>query len=157
MLAGILIRAAEEPPPLLDIDGTVFIQFGLFVVMFIVLSRVLYKPFLQLHDQRQAGTGGARHEAEELEVKTKAMATDYDSRLAASKAKAADERKQLHAEAAKREAEILEAARGKAAAVTTEARTRIANEAAAAKQKLDAEAAVLAKTVAKRILGREVH
>lgn len=156
MLAATVLFAAEEIP-LIDLDGTVFVQFGLFLVLFIVLSQILWKPFLKLRDERQAGMGGARHEAEEMTAKTRDLNTSYDKKVSETKAKAADERQKLRTEAANREREILDEARSKAAAATAQSRETIATQAAAAKLKLDAEAALLAKAVAKRVLGREVQ
>lgn len=156
MLAATVLLAAEEIP-LIDLDGTVFVQFGLFLVLFVVLSQILWKPFLKLRDERQAGMGGAREEAEEMTAKTRDLNASYDKKVAETKAKASDERNKLRAEAAQREHEILDAARAKATAAQTAARETIAKQSAAAKQKLEAEAALLAKAVAKRVLGREVQ
>lgn len=156
MLVATLMLAAEDAPPLIDLDGTVFVQFGLFLVLFIVLSQILWKPFLKLRDARQAGMGGARVEAEGMSAKSRALTEKYDRRVAETKAKAADERAKLRSTAATREHEILDAARTKAQAAQGAARKQIQEQAAAAKAQLEVEAAALAKVVAKRVLGREV-
>ena len=156
MLAATLILAAEEAPPLIDLDGTVFVQFGLFLVLFIILSQVLWKPYLALRDDRDKGMGGARDQAEEMTAKTREMTATYDKRLAEAKTKASDERNQIRITGANREREILDEARQKAQAAQGKAREQIAAQSAAARQKLEADSASLAKTVVKRILGREV-
>jgi F-type H+-transporting ATPase subunit b len=154
--ATLMLVAAEDAPPLIDLDGTVFVQFGLFLVLFIVLSQILWKPFLKLRDERQAGMGGAREQAEEMGAKSRELTDRYDRKVAETKAKATDERNKLRVEAANREREILEAARQKAQAAQGAARKKIAEQSEAAKGKLEVEAAALAKTVAGRVLGREV-
>lgn len=156
MLAATLLLAAEEAPPLIDVDGTVFVQFALFLVLFVVLSQILWKPYLALRDERQKGMGGAREAAEEMSAQTRELMTNYDTKLAETKSKAAEERNKLRAEAANREREILDEARKKAQAAQAKARVQVQTQSDAAKPKLEAEATALAKIVAQRVLGREL-
>ena len=45
-LSLVLAEAAEEKaPPVIDIDGTVVVQFAIFVVMFFVLRSLFCKPY----------------------------------------------------------------------------------------------------------------
>src|SRR5215471_14265253 len=52
--------------PLIDIDGTVIVQFVLFLVLFAVSNRFLFQPYLRLRERRTAGIEGARGEAERM-------------------------------------------------------------------------------------------
>ena len=51
---AILVVATEEHP-LIDIDLTVLVQFGLFLVMLLLLNQLLFKPYLRLREKRQQG------------------------------------------------------------------------------------------------------
>ena len=41
--------------PLIDIDLTVFVQFGLFLLLFVVANKLLFQPYLALRERRKAG------------------------------------------------------------------------------------------------------
>ena len=41
--------------PLIDIDGTVFVQFGLFLLLFLAANKLLFQPYLALRERRKAG------------------------------------------------------------------------------------------------------
>ena len=52
----LLMRAEEGPPPLIDLDGTILVQLGLFLLLWIVLWKLLFQPFLKVRDQRAHGS-----------------------------------------------------------------------------------------------------
>jgi F-type H+-transporting ATPase subunit b len=155
--ASLLLAAGEEaPPPLIDIDLTVVVQFGLFVIMWLVLWRFLFSPYLKMRDARSRGIEGARGEAKAMEEKARALVADHDAAVNRAKLRGADERTRLRSEAAVYERQVLGAARDEAQRALAEARTQIATQTATAKKGLEVQAAALAKTMAKKIMGREV-
>jgi F-type H+-transporting ATPase subunit b len=150
LFATLLIARVEEaPPPLIDLDATVLLQFGLFVLMYILLRYVLFAPYLRMRADRDRGIAGARADA-------RAIVTDYDARLGRAKQRGADERARVRSEAATRERSILGVARDEAGKALDEARAKIAGDAATARAQLEAQSLALARTMAKKILGREV-
>src|SRR6476646_9509422 len=134
-VATLLIAQEEGPPPLIDIDGTLFVQFGFFVIMLIVLSRTLFRPYLKPRDARHKGIEGAREEASAMQERALKTNADYDAQLT---------RARLRGAARDESQKTLDAARGK-----------IASDAGAARDKLAAESTALAKQIVKKILGRE--
>ena len=70
-----LASAAEHP--LIDIDNTAFVQFAIFVVMALASNHLLFKPYLRMREQRDAGMDGARDKA-------KALSAEADAKLAAT-------------------------------------------------------------------------
>ncbi len=44
----LLAAAAAHDPPLLDLDSTVFLQLGIFVITALILTRVLFRPYLRV-------------------------------------------------------------------------------------------------------------
>ena len=86
-VATLLIAQEEAPPPLIDVDGTVFVQFALFVLMLIVLSRVLFRPYLAMRDARHKGIEGAREEASAMQDRALKTGADYDARLTKARRK----------------------------------------------------------------------
>jgi len=50
----------------LGINQTVFMQFGVFFVAYVAMSRIVFKPYLQKHNERLRRTVGGQEEAESL-------------------------------------------------------------------------------------------
>ena len=132
LLATLLTAAAEEAePPLIDVDGTLYVQFALFLIMLLILSRVLFKPYLKLRDDRHKGIEGAREEAHGMEGKARQIVADYDAKLTAAKQRGAEERQRLRTEGAIHERQVLGAARDEAQKALDGARGKIASDSAA--------------------------
>ncbi|MGZ3407464.1 MAG: F0F1 ATP synthase subunit B family protein [Polyangia bacterium] len=137
-------------------DGTLFVQFFFFVIMLIVLSRVLFKPYLAMRAARHKGIEGAREEASSMQERAQKTGADYDARLTKARLRGAEERARLRGEGAIYERQVLGAARDESQKVLEAARARIAGDAGQAREKLTAESTALARQIAKKILGREV-
>ena len=56
----------KEEHPLIDIDHTVWIQLLLFFVVAFIASRLVFRPYLRMRDERTAGIEGARDEGARL-------------------------------------------------------------------------------------------
>ncbi len=151
-----LAAAAAEAPPIIDLDSTVFVQLAIFVVTMIVLSRFLFRPYLAVRAARSAGIEGARDEARRMDEEAKARVADYEQAFAAARGKANAERGKLQSEAVAREREITDAARKTTVAAVDEARRKIAADAEAARRQLEPRAQEIARSIARKILGREV-
>jgi F-type H+-transporting ATPase subunit b len=155
-VATLLIAREEAPPPLIDVDGTLFIQFGLFLVMLLVLSRVLFRPYLKMRDARHKNIEGARQEAVGMQEKARQVSADYDAKLTRARQRGAEERQRLRAEGAVHERQVLGAARDEAHKSLDAARARIRSEAGAANTQLQAQSGALARQIVTKVLGREV-
>jgi F-type H+-transporting ATPase subunit b len=152
----LLLANAAEEAPLIDLDGTVIVQFGLFLVLWVVLWRFLFNPYLKMRELRDHSIEGARKQAHEREATAQKTVADYDAAFTRAKQRGAEERQRLRSEAAAHERQVLGAARDEAQKVLGAARTKIAADTTKAKQVLDTQATALSKKVASRILGREV-
>jgi F-type H+-transporting ATPase subunit b len=156
-LALVLAEAAEEEaPPVIDIDGTVFVQFAIFVVMFLVLRTFLFKPYLRMREQRAEHIDGAQAKAQESERRSAELETQFHERMRKVRADADAERARLQKEARAREAELLGEARTRAQTRINQTRDQIAVQVTAAQKELTARADTLGHSLASKLLGREV-
>jgi F-type H+-transporting ATPase subunit b len=157
-VATLLIAAQQEeaPPPLIDVDGTLFIQFALFLIMLFILSRLVFRPYLKLRDERHKGIEGAREEATKMQERARGVNADYDAQLTRARQRGSEERQRLRAEAATYERQVLGAARDESQKALEAARGKIASEASDARTKLTAESTALARQIVTKVLGREV-
>jgi len=152
---AILVVATSEHP-LIDLDLTVVVQFGLFLVMLVVLNKVLFQPYLRLRDKRQAGIEGARVEADRMVAEADVKLAEYDRSVAAARDRATEEARKIRGEAAAHERELTGKARAHATAALEEAQGRVRTETEAARAQLLPQADALARQMASRLLGREV-
>src|SRR5437868_9777708 len=109
--------------PLIDIDLTVFVQFGLFLLLFLVANKLLFQPYLALRERRRAGIDGARAEADRMTAQADAKLADYEKQLAIARNRANEEGRKVRAEAAAHEREVTDAARKTAQEATLAAQT----------------------------------
>ena len=142
--------------PLIDIDYTVFVQFGLFLLLFVVANKLLFKPYLQLRERRKAGIDGAREEAERMTAQADAKLADYEKQLASARNRANEEGRKVRAEASAHEKDVTDKARGEAQKAIDEAAAKMRQETEAARLQLLPQANTMARQIASKLLGREV-
>ena len=142
--------------PLIDIDGTAFIQFGLFLVLLFITNKLMFQPYLALRERRKAGIDGARAEAERMTASADAKLADYEKQLAVARNRANEEARKVRSEAVGHEREVTDAARATAQKAIDEAHAKMRSETDAARAQLMPQAEAIAKQIAKKLLGREV-
>lgn len=142
--------------PIIDIDGTVFVQFILFVALWFVANRLLFQPYLKLRERRKEGIDGARAEAERTTAQADSKLADYEKQLATARNRANEEGRKVRAEAAANEKSTTDSARAAAQKSIDEATAKMRAEAEAARLQLLPQANAIAKQIASKLLGREV-
>ena len=141
---------------IIDIDWTAVVQLGLFLILFVVANALLFQPYLRLRARRREGIQGAREEATRMTAEADARLVDYETKLAAARTRAGDEQRKVRGEAAAYERETTDAARKTAAKALEEANAKVQADTETARAQLLPQANALAKSMASRILGREV-
>jgi F-type H+-transporting ATPase subunit b len=142
--------------PLIDVDATVIVQFVLFLVLFAIANRLLFQPYLQLRERRREGIEGARAEAERMTAQADAKLADYEKSFAQARERANEEGRKIRGEASAYEREVLDKARAAAQGAIDQAQTAMRAQTEAARAELMPQADALARSIASRLLGREV-
>ena len=155
---ALLLTAAPEAhePQLIDIDRTIFIQLGIFLLVLFILTRFLWKPYLRVRTERVARVEGYREEAARLETDAQQRLTRADAALAEARRVGAGERAVARGEAHAREQTLLAEANAAAQKKLAEARTRLNAVVDTERKKLEADSSEVAMAAARKILGREV-
>ncbi len=141
----------------MDLDITLFLQLGLFLLTLVVLNSLLFKPFLRVLDARYEKLHGAQHEVERL---SKNAATDlevYNARLREARELAQKEREALVAAGREEERRLLAEVRNDIAKQLNAAREQVSRAELEAKQALTADTDALARRMVEKVLGREVR
>jgi F-type H+-transporting ATPase subunit b len=151
---GSVPQAGEQQ--LLDIDSTVFVMLGLFLLLAFILTRWLWKPYLRVRDERVRRVEGARAEAERLEVNSAGRLARIEAQLAEARKAGNAERAQMRAQALVREQQIVAEAQAAAHKMLAEARTKLDAALTTERGRLEASAATLGREIAEKTLGRRL-
>ncbi len=140
--------------PVVDIDGTFFIQAGIFLVLMVLLQQLLFKPWLEVQARRNEKIDGAFAQAEALERKAKQYESEYAEDLRKAREAALTMRsKSRHEKEAEGET-LVSSARSEAAAELGAEKARIRDEATKARSALEGRIDELAENITQKVLGR---
>ncbi len=156
LMLAISEGAEEKAPPVIDIDGTVLVQFAIFIAMFIVLRQFLFKPYIQMRDDRAHRISSAEATADETQKKAASIEKQFKEKMDKARQSAEDERLKLAHEGRQREEELLLGARERAQGRIRATREQVATQVAQAQVELSQRAETLSKVLANKLLGREV-
>jgi F-type H+-transporting ATPase subunit b len=140
--------------PVVDIDGTLYIQLGIFLLLVLVLGPLLFKPWLEAQERRKVAIEGALAQSRSMRSEADSLAKDYDQRLELAREKAHGVRSEARREEETAQAATLAAAREDASSSLARERERIAAETATAREALGARVDELADTIANKLWGR---
>jgi F0F1-type ATP synthase membrane subunit b/b' len=150
------VAPQSHEPQLIDLDGTVFIQFGLFLLLMAVLRQFLWRPYLKIRGERVTRVEGYKEEAVRLEAEAARRLAQAETALAEARRVGAGERAEARAVAQRREREVLAGANAAAQKTLAEARARVEAALQSERAKLQQTAADVGLQAARKILGREV-
>jgi F-type H+-transporting ATPase subunit b len=88
---------------IVDIDGTFFVQLGLFMIVSLVLYAFLVRPVVRLIEARREATEGTRERAGGMAEEAAALSREVDGQLLDIRAAANAERIRFIEEARRRE------------------------------------------------------
>jgi F-type H+-transporting ATPase subunit b len=134
-------------------DFTFFIQLVSFFILLMLLSRILFAPFLELLDERAARGAGDVAAATASRAEVEVMSARVDADLAKARAQASAEvdavRKQTREEAAK----LFETAQSEAAGRLSELRKQVAAATEDARRALASDARSIADAMVAAVVG----
>lgn len=142
--------------PVLDVDATLFIYLGVFLLLFLILRALVFRPAMELFDERERAIDGARDEARGLEREAEEKLAAFETELTKVRAEAGVERERLRAEGVRLERSLTEKVRKETDEMVREADQRMGKEASALRKDIATSSPVLAKQIAEKLLGREV-
>ena len=135
----------------LGLNQTFFIQFGIILAVFVVVSNVLFKPAGNLIRLRHKKMVEDREAAERLVKEANEKLEEYKARLSEERTKARAEYEAVLSQAKKEETEILNQARGEAKRLTQEAIDSIAAQKDKVARQLEVDVESMAQAVANSI------
>jgi len=140
----------------IQLDYTLLIQMANFLVLLLILNKFLYKPILNLLDERRRRLEDSEKLVSDLKEKISRQWEQYEAELQRARISALAEREKLKAEGSEAERKLLEEAREQASKLMHEARRRLDEESQKAREVLKAQAQTLGLEMAEKILGRQL-
>jgi F-type H+-transporting ATPase subunit b len=150
------LLAGGGPTPVIDWDWTILVQAGIFLVLFVVMRKLVFLPYLESRRERDDNVDGAKERAAQSSTDAETRLARYEAKVKAARLEAAGSRAELRGEGETKATDLLSQARGKADAKLADARERIAKSVPAAELALRTRADELARTIATKVLGRSV-
>lgn len=80
---------------LVDLDATYFVQMAMFLILYILLSQVFFRPYVQRLRRRDKAGHGLRERAKDAQRRAREMDEDAERRLAEARQAALIERRRL--------------------------------------------------------------
>lgn len=139
----------------LGLDRTFFVQLVIFSGLFLVLSRVFFKPFLHLFEVRRERTIEDQQAAEKLMAQAQTKLEEYKRRLTEERSAARKEFDAVLTEARKEEAAQLSHAREEAKKITQSTNDSIAKQREELRRQLERDTESLATSISERLLSRK--
>lgn len=141
---------------MIDINITLLYQLINFVVLFVLLHIILFKPIRQIMQDRQLGISSAVNDAKSAQDRAQALLDSYNASYADAKQKATTAYSLLYQQGLDAQRDMISAERAKASEALDKARADVAGAAALARTELKGEADRLSQEITSRLLGRAV-
>jgi len=140
----------------LDLDPTFLIQLVVFVLVFLLLKRLLFKPVLALIEERRERTVKMQEEAERLRSEAEKNLRRSDQKLAEARAASLDEAERVRLAVWNAEQEMLARSRQEAGALVEKSRQEMAKEVERLRTELLGEVETFGRSIASKLLERDV-
>jgi F-type H+-transporting ATPase subunit b len=152
---NVLFTALLSEGSIIDLDGTIWIQLGLFAVAFFV--PLIFRPMVALFEARENAIEGAKLEALRLQDEASAESEEFEDEMRRLRLQAGEERDRLRAEGKRLERTVLDRVREETDKQLAEADAKLKTEAAHLRVEIDQSIPLLAKQIASKMLNREVQ
>jgi F-type H+-transporting ATPase subunit b len=141
---------------MISLDFSVVYQIILFVLLWLILNRVLFRPYVTLLEERERKTSGARHDTAGLEQAGARLKAEYDEKIAHAQAAGGATKEAILQEARQRREQVLGQARQEAASTLEGVRREVETQMVKERQLAASEVALVSQQMVSKILGREL-
>jgi len=141
---------------MITLDYSVIYQIILFIVLWLILSKVLFQPYLDLLEERERKTTGVQHDSADLEQEGTRLKAHYEEQISHAQATGYAAKEAILQEARQQREMILGQAREKAANTLNGLRQEVAAAMEQEKRLASSEVSIVAVEMVSKVLGRKV-
>lgn len=142
---------------IIDLDGTLFVQLGLFGIAFLLLRSLVFKPVVAVLDARESATVGAKELAQRVERESADKAEQFAEELRKVKAAANVEKDRLRSDGLVLERNLLDKVRKETQGVLESARVRLEDEGKTVRAELQTALPAIAESIVTKMVNRGVN
>ncbi len=141
---------------MIHLDISIFYQVILFVVLWVILDKLLFQPYLHLLGERERKTTGAEHDSSDLEHQGARLKAQYEEKIAQAQAAGYAAKDTIVQDGRQQREKILGQARDEAAGTLERVRNEVASALEQERRLAEAEANNVAGAMVSKVLGRTV-
>ena len=141
---------------MISIDFSVVYQIVLFLVFWAILSKILFRPYLAVLEERERSTSGTLREAGDLEHEGERLKAQYEEKIAQAEAAGNVLKEAILQDARQQREKILSRAREEAATTLQSVRQEVQSQLEVERQRAAAQITALATDMVSKIIGRTV-
>jgi F-type H+-transporting ATPase subunit b len=141
---------------MIHLDFSVVYQVILFLVLWLILNKLLFQPYLHLLEERERKTSGAQHDSTDLEFEGARLKAQYEESIAQAQAAGYAAKDAILQEGRQQREKILNQARQEAALTLEQTRSEVVAAMERERGLAAAEVAAVAGDMAAKVLGRRV-
>ncbi len=112
---------------MIHLDISILYQIILFVILWVILNKILFQPYLQLLAERERKTTGAQHDSSDLEHEGARLKAHYDEKIAQAEAASYAAKDTIVQDGRQQREKILSQARDEAAGTLERFRNEVAS------------------------------
>ncbi len=141
---------------MISLDHTIILQIVLFLLLWIILTKVLFRPYLALLEERERKTEGAEDESAVLQHEGERLRAQYEDGIAKAQVAGTAAKEAILLDARRQRESLLNRAREEALSALEQVRLDIRNELTREREIAASEARVIAQEMVGKILGRRI-
>ena len=141
---------------MIHLDFSIAYQIILFLVLWVILNKVLFQPYLHLLAERERKTTGAQHDSGDLEHEATRLKAEYEENIAQAQTAGYAAKDAIVQDGRQQREKIVSQARDDATGILERVRKDVATAMEQEKQRAVAEVATIANDMVNKVLGRRV-
>lgn len=141
---------------MIHLDFSIVYQIILFVVLWVILDKLLFQPYLHLLAERDRKTTGAQHDSSDLEYEGARLKAQYEEKIAQAQAAGYAAKDAIVQDGRQQREKIISLARDEAAGTLDRVRNEVASALEQERHLAAAEVSHVAGAMVAKVLGRTV-
>jgi len=141
---------------MIHLDFSIVYQIILFVVLWVILDKLLFQPYLHLLAERDRKTTGAQHDSSDLEYEGARLKAQYEEKIAQAQAAGYAAKDAIVQDGRQQREKIISLAREEAAGTLERVRNEVASALEQERPLATAEVSHVAGAMVAKVLGRTV-
>ena len=141
---------------MISLDISILYQIVIFLVLWLVLSKVLFRPYLDLLEERERKTTGTRHDTSQLEHEGARLKAEYEEKITQARRAGIAAKDAIIREGRQERERLLQQACEEAARTLESVRRDVQSQLEWERQLAASEVVGVAQDMVSKVLGRRV-